>query len=138
MRSGKILRDLTAGDVLLDKINGLSKRVASYPKGRPRVPTLPCGLRGSQADRLMKWNARVALRQAEYRACEDAAKNASAALHSAQVDENVITARISGRPSSIERLPSPISLKPEKSQRMMLSRVQSHWLNRTPVKLAHH
>ena len=31
------LRDLTAGD-LLDKINGLSKRVASYPKMRPPYP----------------------------------------------------------------------------------------------------
>ena len=86
------LRDLTAGD-LLDKINGLSKRVASYPKMRPRTPTLPADF--EEAKRIASESDRsLDLQKATYRTREDAASTASAALQEAQVSERVLIARI--------------------------------------------
>ena len=86
------LRDLTA-DVLLDKVNELSKQVACYPQGRPHSPALPSDF--DEANRVAsELDRSLNLQKATYRACEDSANKASAALHAAQVCESVLAARI--------------------------------------------
>ena len=85
------LSDLTA-DVLVDKINGLSKRVVSYPKERLPAPDVPPDFEEAKliADEM---EHSVAVRQAEYRAREAAANTAAAAFHEAQINESVLVAR---------------------------------------------
>ena len=94
------LRDLTPG-VLLDKIEGLSRRVVSYPKERPEDPPLPSDFEHAKriADEMER---SVADSQAEFRTSEDAAKSAENALQKAHGSENVLAARIKDARTSKE------------------------------------
>ena len=86
------LRDLTA-DLLLDKVNELSKRVASYPQERSQCSAIPSDY--DESKRIASDSARsLALRKATQRVCEDSANAASAAVQEAQSDERVLIARI--------------------------------------------
>ena len=86
------LRDLTA-DVLLDKVNELSKRVASYPQERSQCSAIPSDY--DESKRIASDSARsLALRKATQRVCEDSTNAASAAVQEAQSDERVLIARI--------------------------------------------
>ena len=87
------LRDLTP-DVLVDKIDGLSRRVASYPQEHPADPPLPSDY--EDAKRIAnEMGQSVANCQTECQTCEEAAKNAADALHQAQINERVLHAKMS-------------------------------------------
>ena len=100
------LRDLTP-DVLVDKIEGLSKRVASYPQERPENPPFPSDYEDAKriADEMER---SVADWQTECQACEEAAESTADALHQAQIEERVLHAKIddarSGREEAEARL----------------------------------
>ena len=94
------LRDLTP-EVLLSKVKGLSKRIASYPQERPGDPPLPSDY--DTARRIAEETERsVTDYRDEHHVCEDAAKNAAAALQKAQGSENVLAARIKDAHTSKE------------------------------------
>ena len=81
------LRDLTL-DVMVQKIEGLSKRVAAYSAGRSADPPLPADfeeskLLASRADRI------AAEREADHDRCRDAAEEARDQLHQAELDDAV-------------------------------------------------
>ena len=86
------LRDLTP-DVLIDKVKGLSKRVASYPQERPGNPPLPSDY--EDAKRIADGMERsVADCQTECQTREEAVESAAEALHQAQLNERVLHAKI--------------------------------------------
>ncbi len=86
------LRDLTP-EILLDKVKGLSKRVATYLQERPEDPPLPSDF--EEAKRVAsEMEPSFADWKVKCGTCEDAAKNATDALHKAQVSEKVLAARI--------------------------------------------
>ena len=86
------LRDLTL-DVMAQKIEGLSGRIASYAAERPVDPLLPPGFEeakslASEADRL------AAEREDAHARCRKAAEDAGDRLRQAQLDEAVLAERI--------------------------------------------
>ena len=86
------LRDLTP-EILLDKIEGLSARVASYSQMRPDNPPIPSNF--EDAKRLADEMERLVTDcKAERGASEDAAEKARGLLRQAQERENVLAARI--------------------------------------------
>ena len=89
---GQNLRDLTP-EVLLDKIEGLSARVASYPQGRPESPPIPSSFENAKrlADEMQRLVADCKDNRA---ACEDSAEGALRVLREAREHESVLAARI--------------------------------------------
>ena len=86
------LRDLTP-DVLLGKVNNLTKRVTSYPRERPENPPLPEDL-----DRAQEVEADVSVLVDELEAklleCVDTARNAESALQATRIEEAERTAKL--------------------------------------------
>ena len=94
------LRDLTP-EVLIGKIEGLSERVAAYPQERSHDLPLPPDY--DTAKRIADEMERsVADCRDKFHTCENAAKNAKDALQDAQVEENVLAARIKDARTSEE------------------------------------
>ena len=86
------LRDLTP-EVLLQKIAGLSRRVDSYPQERSGDTPLPDGY--SAARRMAEEiERRVARARDERDTCKAAAEEAAAAHQEAQIEQEVLSARI--------------------------------------------
>ena len=106
------LRDLTP-DVLIDKVKGLSKRVASYPQERPGNPPLPSDYEDAKriADEMER---SVADCQTECQTCEEAAESAADALHQAQLKERVRHAKIDDARTSKQE-PGPSHYHPRKT-----------------------
>ena len=108
------LRDLTP-EVLHDKIRGLSKRVASYPKERPQDSPLPSDF--EEAKRFAyEMERSVAGRKTQYGTCEEAVKAASDALHEAQLGERVLSARIGDARASREAAAAGLAAAREKKK----------------------
>ncbi len=86
------LRDLTP-EILLDKIEGLSRRVDSYPGERPEGTDLPPDF--DEAKRVVEGMERLLdERRSAHQESDAAAKRATGAFHQAQVDERVLAEKI--------------------------------------------
>ena len=86
------LRDFTP-DILLGKVESLTKKVASYPKERLENPPLPVDLDEAQSIKL-EWSNSVKVCDETLNDCKYAARNAAAELDAAQRDEIRRTERI--------------------------------------------
>ena len=95
------LRDLTP-EGLAQKLEGLAKRVASYPAGRPQAPPLPEDF--DQAKKVVSdAEAEAEERQSEVERCEAIAETAAEAKRAAETDAKVQALKLENARDALRR-----------------------------------